>query len=197
MTVQKYEQSCFKTSLWPGGQTTELCIFPPGADYAARNFLYRISSASVDSERSEFTLLNGVQRFLVPLTGSLKISHDGKNFIKLKPYEVYAFDGGVKTVSTGKVRDFNLMLKDGADGFVKSFFLSPSSVLKFDISPKETGWIFSYNNICRIHIEGGKAKESIDGARMTFVTFSSGAKEDILISIEKPGSLLYGKIILE
>ncbi len=197
MTVQKYEESRFKTSLWQGGETTELCIFPPGADYAARNFLYRISSASVDLERSEFTLLNGVQRFLVPLTGSLKISHDGKNFIKLKPYEVYAFDGGVKTVSTGKVRDFNLMVKDGADGFVKSFFLSPSSILKFGISPKETGWIFSYNNLCRIHIEGGKTKESIDGAKMTFVTFSSGAKEDILISMEKPGSLLYGKIILE
>lgn len=197
MNIQKYEEGGFKTSSWQGGTTTELFIFPPDAEYSKRNFLCRMSSAAIDTERSDFTVLNGIQRFLVPLTDSLKISHDGKYFTKLKPYEVYAFDGGSKTVSEGRVRDFNLMLKDGIDGFVKSFFLSPFSVLKFGIAPGEMGWIFSYNNLCTINIEGPGIKESITASKMTFVTFTSAEKEYVLVSMEKQGSLIYGKIVAD
>ena len=40
-----------------------------------------------------------------------------------KPYEVDHFDGGVPTVSYGKVVDFNLMLKNGARGRMEALCL--------------------------------------------------------------------------
>ena len=42
---------------------------------------------------------------------------------ELEPYEVDCFDGGVPTVSYGKVTDFNLMLKNGADGRMEAAIL--------------------------------------------------------------------------
>ena len=41
-------------SLWSGGRTTEIYIAPEGALYAERNFLFRISTAEVELEESDF-----------------------------------------------------------------------------------------------------------------------------------------------
>ena len=133
MKITHYGEKDFKTSNWSGGTTTELFIYPHEADYKKRNFLFRLSSATVDLDRSDFTPLPGFFRFISPLNGDLKISHDEKNFTKLKPYEIYAFDGGAKTVSMGRVRDFNLMVKDGVETEVKNFALNKNSVLKFSV----------------------------------------------------------------
>lgn len=204
MTINVYGKNGFKTSAWSGGKTTELFIYPPESEYAKRNFLFRLSSATVDLERSDFTVLTGIDRFIVPLNGNLKISHDGKYFTKLQPYEVYGFDGGANTVSEGKVRDFNLMLKSGTDGFVKSFFLSSSSILKFEVKPSELAWIFSYNNTGNINIECKNAetqkivytkKTELD--ELTLITFFPDTKSDIFASMEKNGSILYGKVELK
>ena len=59
----------FKTSGWSGGTTTELFIFPPTADYQQRNFQFRLSTATVEADRSDFTLLNGISRKLMVLSG--------------------------------------------------------------------------------------------------------------------------------
>jgi len=37
----------FKTSNWSGGTTTQLFIYPPTAEYLQRNFIFRLSTASV------------------------------------------------------------------------------------------------------------------------------------------------------
>ena len=37
---------------WSGGITTQLAIWPEGADYGARKFDWRISSAVVEDEES-------------------------------------------------------------------------------------------------------------------------------------------------
>ena len=46
-----------------------------------------------------------------------------KEKVSLEPYEVDHFDGGVPTVSYGKVVDFNLMLKNGARGRMEALCL--------------------------------------------------------------------------
>ena len=48
------------TSNWSGGSTTEFYIYPPQSSYSQRDFAIRISSATVDVESSEFTLLPGL-----------------------------------------------------------------------------------------------------------------------------------------
>ena len=49
-------------SRWSGGTTTQLAIWPEGAVYAERNFVWRVSSARVETQESEFTSLPGVAR---------------------------------------------------------------------------------------------------------------------------------------
>ena len=49
--------------------------------------------------------------------------HGEKEKVSLEPYEVDHFDGGIPTVSYGKVVDFNLMLKNGAGGRMEALCL--------------------------------------------------------------------------
>lgn len=114
VAVRKGED--FKTSQWSGGSTTELYIYPEDALYKEGNFKCRISSATVEVEQSDFTSLPGVKRYLSIFSGHLDMVHGETDQVSLEPFEVDCFDGGVPTVSYGKVVDFNLMLKNGADG---------------------------------------------------------------------------------
>lgn len=213
MKIQQLGAADFKTSSWSGGTTTQIFIYPPQADYAKRDFLLRISSATVDLEKSHFTVLPNIQRFISPLTGDLKISHDEKYFTKLKPYEIYAFDGGAKTISEGKVRDFNVMVQNGSDASVKNFFLNASSALKFHVEKDEIGWLFSYNNVCPLHIETQKMQGETSASenrqvctfnleKITLFVFyndtaekrSASETETVIISADSYLSLFYGKL---
>ena len=113
----------YKVSKWSGGDTTELYLYPEDGDYRSGNFQLRISSATVEVERSEFTSLPGVERYLMIFQGHLDMIHGEKEKVSLEPYEVDHFDGGIPTVSYGKVVDFNLMLKNGAGGRIEALCL--------------------------------------------------------------------------
>ena len=115
----------YNISQWSGGTTTQLAIAPEGAIYADRDFLWRISSATVDLEESDFTALPDYHRWISTLEGCMKLSHENGNPIQLSPYQVHQFDGGIDTHSWGKCTDFNLMLRKGkATGSVRSLVLS-------------------------------------------------------------------------
>ena len=77
----------------------------------------------MEVERSEFTSLPGVERYLMIFQGHLDMIHGEKEKVSLEPYEVDHFDGGIPTVSYGKVVDFNLMLKNGAGGRIEALCL--------------------------------------------------------------------------
>lgn len=102
-----------KTTLWSGGTTTQLAIFPEDGDYAKRCFIWRVSSARVEVDESEFTSLPGVERCLMILDGKLWLSHEGRYEMNLERFQQDNFNGGWKTVSRGRVTDFNLMVTDG------------------------------------------------------------------------------------
>lgn len=112
MIIRKSELSANK---WSGGTTTELFIYPPASSYALRDFDYRISTATVETERSEFTDLSGYQRILCVLSGELTMefhADSGKpDTVKLLPLEQVSFPGDVKVVGFGKVTDFNIIYK--------------------------------------------------------------------------------------
>ncbi|KAF1683518.1 MULTISPECIES: HutD family protein [unclassified Veillonella] len=102
------------TSTWSGGSTTEFFIYPPQSSYSKRDFAIRISSATVDVESSEFTLLPGYTRLITPLTNQLYLSFkETADTYHLKPYEVAYFDGAYHTFSKGKATDFNVMVQQG------------------------------------------------------------------------------------
>ena len=98
---------------WSGGKTIQLAIAPEGAVYADRDFLWRLSSATVDLEESDFTALPDYRRWIAPLDGVMRLTHNGGEEVVLAPYECHAFDGADDTHSWGKCTDFNLMLRKG------------------------------------------------------------------------------------
>lgn len=103
----------FAVSRWSGGTTSQIAICPPGAQYADRSFLWRISSATVKLPESDFTPLPDYKRYLSLLEGSILLTHDGGDPVMLTPGEVHCFDGGAVTKSRGICVDFNLMLRKG------------------------------------------------------------------------------------
>ena len=116
MKILHLTEKDYKVGLWSGGSTTELFIWPEGADYARREFTLRVSSARVDLEESDFTPLMGVTRYITPLTGGFTLTHPDCAPVVMGPLsEPYRFSGEIRTHCVGKATDFNLMLK-GTDG---------------------------------------------------------------------------------
>lgn len=116
MRVLHLTQKDYKVGLWSGGSTTELFIWPEGADYAARQFSLRVSSARVDLAESDFTPLAGVTRYITPLSGGFTLTHPGKDPVVMAPLDApYRFSGEMPTHCVGTATDFNLMLK-GVEG---------------------------------------------------------------------------------
>lgn len=110
------KSSSFTIKKWSGGTTKELYIYPEDSDYMSRNFEIRISTAIVELEKSEFTLLKNYNRHLMILDGEMKIFHEGHYNKKMKKFDVDSFYGGWSTTSEGKVVDFNLMTTINYEG---------------------------------------------------------------------------------
>lgn len=98
-----------KVSNWSGGTTTELFIFPEDATVSEQNFEYRISTAQVLVEKSEFTSFPKFNRKLAILEGKLKIQHNQSEWYVLEAGKQSEFNGEWKTRSEGQVIDFNVI----------------------------------------------------------------------------------------
>ena len=118
MRYELRKEEDFSVSKWMGGKTKELAIFPPGAKYIDRDFIWRLSSATVELEESDFSKLPDYDRVLMVMEGSAVLTYDGKKSIRLKELEQDSFDGGAKTKSYGKITDFNVMVRKGGDGIL-------------------------------------------------------------------------------
>ena len=109
----------YVTGSWSGGTTTQLYLYPEDGSYANRDFLFRISSATVVLEESDFTPLPGVERYIVPLEGGFVLTHPGMPSVELSPLAPpYRFPGDIPTHCVGSATDFNLMLK-GCEGMME------------------------------------------------------------------------------
>ncbi len=108
--IKKEQQ---KVSTWSGGTTREIYIYPEGSNYITREFDFRLSTATVECETSNFTPLPEVHRHLMILEGTLELTHVGHYQKTLNPFDCDEFEGNWETSSIGKVIDFNLMLKKG------------------------------------------------------------------------------------
>ena len=126
-------------SRWSGGTTTQLAIWPPEAVYAERNFVWRVSSARVETEESEFTALPGIARCLMVLDGTLHLRHEGHYDVDLGRFAQDNFSGSWTTHSRGRVTDFNLMTASG-EGRVQLLEAAPSSRKEVELMPVISGW---------------------------------------------------------
>lgn len=101
----------YRISNWSGGKTKELYLWPENGSYAERNFQVRISSATVELPESDFTYLEGVERYLKDLDGEMVLTVNGGEPVDMKDGRILHFSGEDQVHCVGCATDFNLMLK--------------------------------------------------------------------------------------
>ncbi len=137
------------TTIWSGGKTTELFIYPEKSPYSERKFDFRISTATIEIENSDFTPLPSYHRVLAILEGNLELSHQGKYTKQLQTFESDAFHGSWKTSSKGKVRDLNVIYNEYFD--LKFNFIE---ILEQTILEKNSDFLFLLILNKSVEIEG-------------------------------------------
>ena len=100
-------------SRWAGGQSVQLAIHPAHANYSNQDFLWRISTATVEVDESFFTSLPDYDRLICPLEGEMLLCHNDDKPIVVLPFQPHGFDGKMRTHAQGRCTDFNLMLRKG------------------------------------------------------------------------------------
>ncbi|MDR0803193.1 HutD family protein [Fluviicola sp.] len=174
----------FQVSSWSGGTTTQLYIFPEEASLEERNFDWRISSAVIETEESEFSSFEGYERILIPLKGHLEMEHLTENGIlkqSVRVFELARFSGSWKTTGKGKLTDFNLIFKPDYTPVV--------SVHSFEAGERIT-W---EQHVAAIYLHQGVLEQDgqrseapafiLNDERMDFVCSVSEAARLIIISI--------------
>jgi environmental stress-induced protein Ves len=131
MGMQIFTADDRTTITWAGGTSTQIFIHPSNGNFAERDFIFRISTATVEAEESAFTFFEGIMRHLMILKGKLELIHEGRYTKYLTPYDQDTFSGEWNTRSKGKVTDFNLMLKEGATGSLTHHHIEQGSSMKF------------------------------------------------------------------
>ncbi|TCU71613.1 HutD protein [Tissierella praeacuta] len=191
------KENDYITTEWSGGKTTQLFIYPEDSNYDARNFKFRLSSATVELGESEFTKLEGMHRFITPLNGELKLTHNHKDYINLKPFEIYEFGGGINTTSYGIVKDFNLMLGNGVKGELESIYIDREySLIKENQSNFNEifYFIYAYNNI--VYISFNKEINIINPFEIFLIKLNGNLDLNLNINSQNPSDILLARIYI-
>ena len=105
----------FKTSVWSGGLTREVCILPSvGSSLQERNFDLRVSSAVIHVKESTFSDFTGFTRLILCLDGDITLCVDGQ-VVTLSDECLFEFDGAadVTSVNSPGAVDLNVIYKQG------------------------------------------------------------------------------------
>jgi len=118
LKITVVKEDAVKTSSWAGGESKQYFIYPPTVEYATRNFSFRLSMATSNSDvEAKYSNLEDFTRYLVMLEGKAQVFHKGHYDIVMEPYKnIDVFDGGWESSAIGKVTDFNLMLARNCSG---------------------------------------------------------------------------------
>jgi environmental stress-induced protein Ves len=132
MQIHPFDHS--KTVSWANGTSTELFVYPPDGNFQTRDFIFRISTATVEAEETTFSDFSGLTRILLPLKGKLTLVHEGRYTKELQPFEQDQFDGSWSTRSKGQVQDFNLIFNKQTSARVIHHHLSSGEVNTLDVN---------------------------------------------------------------
>ena len=171
VTLRRLTAADYVTTRWSGGETTQIAIAPAGAVYADRDFLWRVSSATVEQEASDFTPLPDYERDLSTVEGSIRVYHDGGAAISLTPGTIHRFDGGAATRSEGLCRDFNLMLRKGrCTGEMRCAHLTEGETLALPQNGQQTTLV--------VYCAAGDGELSAGGETVSFTQGESAIVEN-------------------
>lgn len=111
MNIHFFPKKNVTASIWSGGSTYEYTIYPKTASYADRDFVFRISSATIDEAPSVFTKFKGYHRYLVMLDNFLDVDINNKKKVYEK-YKIMEFNSDDEVTSYTKGIDFNWMISE-------------------------------------------------------------------------------------
>jgi environmental stress-induced protein Ves len=136
----------FETKIWSGGTSKELYIYPENAEYLKRNFQFRLSTAKVETEKSDFTKLEEISRKLMILDGKILLCYNDTNYVFLNKFDIAEFEGNWKTTSIGKCTDFNLMTSENTKGELKAIEIEKGKAAICEINEKsDFAFIYVYS----------------------------------------------------
>lgn len=179
----------FKTSQWSGGKTTELFIFPENSEYQEQNFDFRISSATIETENSNFTELPDYLRNLMILEGEVFINHEDFHSKNLKKFDTDQFHGSWITTSQGKCVDFNVMTNENYTNSLKHLTLLVDKKININ---KNSDFLF-------IYLYSGSLKISISNQTVflnknNMLILDKNSQEQIVIHSIKKSELVLTEI---
>jgi environmental stress-induced protein Ves len=183
MNYKVFTKEDLITTTWQGGITTQLYIYPENASYAERNFDFRISTAKVESETSQFTSLPNAHRKLMVLDGSIIINHENHHSKKLAKFGIDTFEGNWKTSAIGTCTDFNLMSTKNNNGSITAFQIEKNGNLLIDKSVA-TKWLILYVYTGEINIKLKEEKLKLEEGSVLIIDDIS-EKNISIIGIEK------------
>lgn len=143
------------TTKWSGGITKQIYIYPSEAIFSNHDFIYRVSSAEVELEQSNFTFFENYTRYILSLDNPLEIVHNNQKALKLEPLQVHEFRGDDETISYGKCSDFNLMVNKDYQGRI--------GVIKTDIIDFDSGHTIIYAFSGAVSLEIDSKEQLIEG----------------------------------
>lgn len=199
MEIRIIKKDEYIKSTWSGGTTTQIGIYPEDAEYNDRNFIWRISSATVDLEESTFTALPDYNRIIMTLKGGMELVHNGGNAISLQPFVIHEFDGADNTISRGRVVDFNLMLrKDCCKGFVHTLRLHDGqrkALFWENAGHKHMALFYAYNTSVSMCLNGKDYKLE-EGDSLVLKGDEHGSGPDITLVPEGDGAIIMADVEL-
>jgi environmental stress-induced protein Ves len=156
-------------SVWAGGRTTELFIYPRSAKLADRDFDIRVSSATVELDESEFSRFPGYVRHITPLAGEMKLVHSARYVATLRAPSVDIFDGSWTTRSFGRCTDFNLIHKPEWTGRIGAL-----STSELTLAPSGFTVVYAKSAGTVIDVKNGGEKFAVhlDGCDMLLIETS-------------------------
>lgn len=194
MQYRIHRSGNYLTSRWSGGRTTQLGIYPENCDYTEQNFIWRLSSATINGPESEFTKLPDYKRLLVLLDGELTLSYADGHRVALSKFQKHAFDGSASIKSLGSAKDFNLMYQKDQEADVEVLSLSDEEISV----PLQRSKKYDYQFHC-FYCIGDRAEiaykiENIALKKGDLLEIRSGPKKEIELRIKGHGKLINASI---
>lgn len=138
MSIQIKKQSEIISNRWAAGTTSELFIWPNQTSFEARDFDFRISTATVEQAETTFTKFNGYSRELMILAGKLQIHHENLYSKTLNTFDVDSFEGDWDTKAEGMVTDFNIIYRGKVLAKLESNALEIEQIHKEEVVTKNS-----------------------------------------------------------
>lgn len=165
---------------WSGGKTKEICMRPSTSKFQLIDFDYRVSSATVEQEQTNFTSMPGYYRIILPLENSLTLEHSSQR-VTLVPYQQHFFDGGEVTKSYGKCVDFNLIYRKKFHGEI----IPIRHQQTFELEPNTDAVCYFLNNGTVKYFNSSESFQKNLSTHQTLVVTSVHQKTELTISSDE------------